>query len=201
MGSEMCIRDRLKAHGKVAMVHMDLVSGLSGKEVAVDFIKKNTRADGIISTKPALIKRARELDLYTTLRVFVLDSMAFENIEKQMGLARPDSIEILPGLMPKVIRRVARLVKVPVIAGVLIGAAAAEVLLISIARSTELCVESADGAYSSKKMVIHSLIRSLCAVILVCLLWKFTTINLLAVVFGALGLKLSLIHISEPTRP
>ena len=51
---------------------------------------------------------------------------------------------------------------VPVIAGVLIGAAAAEVLLISIARSTELCVESADGAYSSKKMVIHSLIRSLC---------------------------------------
>ena len=74
---------------------------------------------------------------------------------------------------------------VPVIAGVLIGAAAAEVLLISIARSTELCVESADG----KKMVIHSLIRSLCAVILVCLLWKFTTINLLAVVLGALGLK------------
>ena len=78
---------------------------------------------------------------------------------------------------------------VPVIAGVLIGAAAAEVLLISIARSTELCVESADGTYSSKKMVIHSLIRSLCAVILVCLLWKFTTINLLAVVLGALGLK------------
>lgn len=78
---------------------------------------------------------------------------------------------------------------VPVITGVLIGAVAAEVLLISIARSTELCVESADGTYSSKKMVIHSLIRSLCAVILVCLLWKFTTINLLAVVFGALGLK------------
>ena len=76
------IVEELKAHGKVAMVHMDLVSGLSGKEVAVDFIKKNTRADGIISTKPALIKRARELDLYTTLRVFVLDSMAFENIEK-----------------------------------------------------------------------------------------------------------------------
>lgn len=35
------IVEELKAHGKVAMVHMDLVSGLSGKEVAVDFIKKN----------------------------------------------------------------------------------------------------------------------------------------------------------------
>ena len=109
--------EELKSHGKVAMGHMDLVSGLSGKEVAVDFIKKNTRADGIISTKPALIKRARELDLYTTLRVFVLDSMAFENIEKQMGLTRHDSIEILPGLIPKVIRQEARLVKVPLNAG------------------------------------------------------------------------------------
>ena len=77
----------------------------------------------------------------------------------------------------------------PVIAGVLVGAAAAELLLISIARSTELCVESADGTYSSKKMVIHSLVRSLFAIILVCLLWKFTTLNVLAVVFGALGLK------------
>ena len=33
------IVEELKAHGKVAMVHMDLVSGLSGKEVAGDFIK------------------------------------------------------------------------------------------------------------------------------------------------------------------
>ena len=112
---------QIKESDKVAMVHIDLITGLSSKEVAVDFIRNNTSADGIISTKPALIKRARELSLYTTLRVFVLDSMAFENIEKQMSVARPDIIEILPGLMPKVIRRVCRLVKVPVIAGGLIS--------------------------------------------------------------------------------
>lgn len=47
--------------------------------------------------------------------------MAFENIQKQMGIARPDMIEILPGLMPKIIRRISRLVKVPVIAGGLIS--------------------------------------------------------------------------------
>ena len=115
------IVEQIKASDKVAMVHIDLITGLSSKEVAVDFIRNNTSADGIISTKPALIKRARELSLYTTLRVFVLDSMAFENIEKQMSVARPDIIEILPGLMPKVIRRVCRLVKVPVIAGGLIS--------------------------------------------------------------------------------
>lgn len=112
---------RIKEADKVAMVHIDLITGLSGKEVAVDYIRNNTLADGIISTKPALIKRARELSLYTTLRVFVLDSMAVENIEHQMAVARPDIIEILPGLMPKIIRRVGRMVKVPVIAGGLIS--------------------------------------------------------------------------------
>jgi len=115
------IVEELKKHNKIAVVHIDLISGLSGKEVAVDFIKQNTKADGIISTKPALVKHAKELSLFGMLRVFVLDSMAFENIEKQMAIARPDAVEILPGLMPKVIRRVVKMTKVPVIAGGLIA--------------------------------------------------------------------------------
>lgn len=112
---------QIKGAGKVAMVHVDLIAGLSSKEISVDFIKGTTVADGIISTKPSLIKRARELSLHTTLRIFLLDSMAFENIEHQMAVARPDLIEILPGLMPKVISRVCSLVRVPVIAGGLIS--------------------------------------------------------------------------------
>ena len=66
------------------MVHIDLINGLSSKEITVDFIKKYTNADGIISTKPTLIKRARELSLYTILRLFVIDSIAYE---KQAGLS------------------------------------------------------------------------------------------------------------------
>lgn len=115
------IVERVKAANKIAMVHVDLVSGLSGKEIAVDFIRYSTRADGIISTKPALIKRGKELQLYTTLRIFILDSLSFENVQKQMNVVRPDMIEILPGLMPKIISRISRLVKVPVIAGGLIS--------------------------------------------------------------------------------
>lgn len=115
------IVNQIKNSDKVAMVHIDLITGLGSKEIAVDFIKQHTDADGIISTRPMMIKRARELSLYTTLRVFVLDSMAVENLEKQMNVARADIIEILPGLMPKIIRRVCRMVKVPVIAGGLIS--------------------------------------------------------------------------------
>ena len=111
------IVDCIKEKGKLAVVHMDLVTGLSGKEVAVDFIKKSTRADGIISTKLYLIRRARELDLVTILRLFAIDSMAFDNIKKQYEAVLPDIVEILPGIMPRIIKKITHLVPSPVIAG------------------------------------------------------------------------------------
>lgn len=112
---------RIKEKGKMAVVHADLISGLSGKEIAVDFIRKSTAADGVISTKLALIRRAKELGLVTVFRFFVIDSMAFDNIKRQYEAVLPDLVEILPGIMPKIITRVAKLVSSPVIAGGLIA--------------------------------------------------------------------------------
>lgn len=112
---------KVKEAGKIAMVHIDLIQGLSAKEIVVDFIKKYTQADGIISTKPALIKRAQKLGLYTVLRFFVIDSLALSSIEKQLQAVKPDIIEVLPALMPKVISHICRIVSVPVIAGGLIS--------------------------------------------------------------------------------
>lgn len=112
---------KVREKGKIAMVHIDLITGLSSKEVAVDFIKKHTEANGIISTKPVLIKRAKELGLFTILRFFIIDSMAFENVHKQCNQVHPDFIEILPGVMPKIIKKLCKLSSVPVIAGGLIS--------------------------------------------------------------------------------
>lgn len=112
--------NKIKAKGKQAIVHMDLINGLSGKEVAVDFVKKNTKADGIISTKLSLIKRAKELDMVTVFRFFVIDSMAFDNIRRQVDAVQPDLVEILPGIMPKIIKKITMMMTVPVIAGGLI---------------------------------------------------------------------------------
>lgn len=48
--------------------------------------------------------------------------MAFENIEKQVRQARPDVIEMLPGVIaPKIISRLCRALRLPVIAGGLIS--------------------------------------------------------------------------------
>ncbi len=112
---------KVKEAGKIAMVHVDLVNGLSSKEIVVDFIRKNTEADGIISTKASLVKRGKELQMFTVLRYFLLDSMAYENIKQQQYSVKPDFIEVLPGVMPKVIERVCKKSKTPIIAGGLIS--------------------------------------------------------------------------------
>ncbi len=111
----------IKESGRIAIIHIDLIGGLSSKEIAIDFIKNNTKADGIISTRQALIKHAKELGLFTVFRFFVIDSMAFEHIKKQSETVKPDFIEILPGVMPKVIKRISSMANVPVIAGGLIS--------------------------------------------------------------------------------
>ena len=115
------IVDTVKSSGKIAMVHIDLIAGLSSKEISVDFLKKYTKADGIITTKPALIKRAKELGFYTILRLFIIDSMAYENIDRQVTAAKPDLIEVLPALMPKIVSKICALSQTPVIAGGLVS--------------------------------------------------------------------------------
>ena len=48
------IVERIRDAGKMAIVHADLITGLSGKEICVDFLRNSTRADGIIRKVRAL---------------------------------------------------------------------------------------------------------------------------------------------------
>ena len=111
--------DTFHRAGKFAVVHGDLIGGLSAKEVAVDYLR-SCGADGVISTRPSIIHRAKELGLFTVLRFFVFDSMSLESAEKTAATARPDLVEILPGIMPRIIRRLSQTLHVPLICGGLI---------------------------------------------------------------------------------
>lgn len=108
---------KIKEKGKMAIVHMDLISGLSSKEIAVNFIKETTEADGIISTKPLIVRRAKELGLLTIQRFFIIDSIALENAKRQIELYKPDCVEIMPGVMPKILRIMRGFVQMPIITG------------------------------------------------------------------------------------
>ncbi|MBD5082930.1 MAG: glycerol-3-phosphate responsive antiterminator [Clostridiales bacterium] len=111
------IVSRLKKADKTVFVHADLIDGLANREASIEFLNSAVKPDGIISTKLSLIKRAKSLGMLTVMRFFVIDSRAMENIRHCDLKQYADFIEILPGLMPKIINKVSQLTKKPVIAG------------------------------------------------------------------------------------
>ncbi len=114
------IVDEIKSVGKKAIVHVDLIVGLAPKEISVDFIAKYTKADGIVSMKPSLIKRGNELGLFTIQRFFMIDFLAYRNIIKHAKTTDPDVIDLLPATLPKVIQYILAEVQKPIIASGLI---------------------------------------------------------------------------------
>lgn len=115
------IVNQVKDHDKIAIVHVDLIGGLGSKEVVVDFIHQNTRADGIISTKAPLVKHAMELGMIGGQRTFLIDSMALDITRKQLAALRPDFMEIMPGVMPKILKTIRGYTDIPLVAGGLIS--------------------------------------------------------------------------------
>ena len=113
--------ERIKSDHKLVMVHIDLIDGLSSKDVAVAFLRQNTQADGVISTKPAIVKAAKEQGLLAIQRFFLIDSLAMANFQKYTKVQAADAIEILPATMPKVIRKITAACRLPIIAGGLIS--------------------------------------------------------------------------------
>lgn len=116
------IVNTVKAANKMAIVHIDFITGLSNSEVVVDYLVQNTKLDGIISTKYNLLKAAKEKGLIAIQRVFLIDSISLNNLESKLknNNNQVDFIEILPGVMPKILKRLVNYVNVPIIAGGLI---------------------------------------------------------------------------------
>ena len=106
--------------GKFAIVHADLISGLSQKEIVADYMQQCAHADGIISTRPNLIRRAKSIGLFAILRIFIIDSMALDSLFRLKPADMADVIELLPGVIPKVIRSAWDATHLPLIVGGLI---------------------------------------------------------------------------------
>ncbi len=107
---------RVKEEGKLAIVHIDLIAGLSTKEICVDFIKKYTKADGIISMKPVMIRRANDLGLLTVQRFYMMDGFTYANIEKHIKSCNPDIVEFMPAGLAKVLKYLVETTDKPVVA-------------------------------------------------------------------------------------
>lgn len=121
-GSINTLADQLaamQAHQKLAFVDIDLIDGLAADAAGVTFLRNQFGARGLLSSKAVAVKAATDLGMVGIHRHFMIDSMAFHNLERQLKAA-PDAVEILPGCVPKVIGWLHEIVSVPLIAGGLI---------------------------------------------------------------------------------
>ncbi|MDD3954717.1 MAG: glycerol-3-phosphate responsive antiterminator [Lentisphaeria bacterium] len=107
--------------GKKVFLHIDLLDGLKGDSSGIRFLAKYCQPEGIISTKVQCLKIAREAGMQTILRCFVIDTLALKTGTQHVHLAKPDFVEVLPGLSTKIIRLAAVHFGIPVIAGGLLN--------------------------------------------------------------------------------
>lgn len=109
-----------QAGGKRVFLHLDLAEGLGRDEAAVRWCVEKLRVDGLISTRPSLLKLASELGAITIQRLFLMDTSSFEHGKRLLKNTPPDMAEVLPGIAPKAIRQLCEALDKPVIAGGLV---------------------------------------------------------------------------------
>lgn len=110
----------IKKAGKRVFLHLDLLEGISKDSIGIKYIAEEIKPDGIITTRGNLVSSAKSEGIFTIQRVFILDSQAKDTAEKSIRQVDPDAVEILPGVIPKIIKKIHKEVNYPVIAGGLI---------------------------------------------------------------------------------
>ena len=113
------ISKKIRDKHKIGILHIDLVEGLSSKDVSIKFIKNNTYFNGIISTKANVIKSAKLHGLIAIQRFFIFDTISLNNSKSHI-ISECDAIEILPGVIPKVIKKIENCTNKPIVVGGLI---------------------------------------------------------------------------------
>ena len=110
-----------KAHaaGKKLFIHMDFAEGIGKDRVGLEFVKQKG-ADGILTTKTEMIRPAKEIGLITVQRFFIVDSHSVDTAVDSIRIAKPDIVEIMPGVVCKKIVEFAQKVNTPILAGGLV---------------------------------------------------------------------------------
>lgn len=131
-----------RAHeaGKRIFIHIDLADGIGKDKAGVEYLAR-LGADGIISTKAALIRYGNDAGLVTVQRFFALDSKGVDGIRDMLESTHPSLIEIMPGIASKVIKRLTA-GNIPIIAGGLIE---------TKAEVTEALTNGAEGVSTGKQ--------------------------------------------------
>ncbi|MBP1991030.1 glycerol-3-phosphate responsive antiterminator [Paenibacillus eucommiae] len=106
--------------GKKVFLHVDFINGLGGDPIVIKFIAERVKPTGIISTKSHFVKQAKKSGLIAIQRIFLIDTSALDHGIQNIEQSSPDAVEIMPGLIPRVITKLSDTLSLPIIAGGLI---------------------------------------------------------------------------------
>ena len=107
--------DRAHKAGKKALIHMDFAEGIGKDRAGLK------GADGILTTKTNMIRPAKDIGLVTVQRFFIVDSHSVDTAVESIRIAKPDVVEIMPGVVCKKIHEFSDKVRnTPILAGGLI---------------------------------------------------------------------------------
>ncbi|WP_240041383.1 glycerol-3-phosphate responsive antiterminator [Paenibacillus ginsengarvi] len=109
-----------KRAGKKVFLHVDFIAGLGGDPIVIKYIAERVKPTGIISTKSHFVKHAKKNGLLAIQRLFIIDTSALDQGIHNIRQSEPDAIEIMPGLLSRVITELRDSIPTPVIAGGLI---------------------------------------------------------------------------------
>ncbi|MDA7028177.1 glycerol-3-phosphate responsive antiterminator [Bacillus sp. CLL-7-23] len=106
-----------KLRGKKMLVHVDLIQGIKHDEYGAEFICQEMKPAGILSTRSSVIAKAKQKKVYAIQRMFLIDTSAMMKSIELVKKHRPDFIEVLPGVVPELIKEVHERTGIPIFAG------------------------------------------------------------------------------------
>ena len=134
--------------GKKIFIHLDLAAGIGKDESGVKFCGA-IGVDGIISTRVNIIRLARENNIFSIMRFFAVDSKSIDTTAASIKASKPDMIEIMPGVLFKVIKSLSTRINTPIIAGGLIDSP----------EEVAMAIESGAAGVSTGKSMLWALAK------------------------------------------
>jgi glycerol uptake operon antiterminator len=108
----------VQARGKMAFVHIDLIAGLGKDRAGVAFLAREIGVNGIVTSHGHLVAAARSDRVIAVQRLLLHDELGLSSALAAVERARPDIIEVLPGVIfPEIVAQLRERLTIPMIVG------------------------------------------------------------------------------------
>lgn len=114
------ISNKIFEKDKNLFIYIDAIDGFSKDSWGLEYIIKNIPLTGIITSKSDLVQQSKSMGVFTIQRMFIHDILSLNKLFLSIKECRPHAIEVLPGIIPKIIKIIVKDTKIPLVAGGLI---------------------------------------------------------------------------------